>query len=209
MATEPRPLASAYAAPAPSTNQRRRGYGLALARLANGAIVGTVSFVRRFTRLRALFDHLFQKPLTQATQWLIRRRLRDHGLAIADEQILSGEEEVIQRITTQMTAFLFRNYRDSVAERAGNTKTYGLLKAWFEVQEDLDDGLRAGIFATPRRYPAWVRFGGPGPYVTSDIKNNGVLSIGIKLMEVAGDKLIDDERGTQDFLGISTLVLEP
>jgi hypothetical protein len=35
------------------------------------------------------------------------------------------------------------------------------------------------------------------------MKDNGVLSIGIKLMGVEGDKLLDDEKWTQDFTGIS------
>src|SRR5439155_704931 len=37
----------------------------------------------------------------------------------------------------------------------------------------------------------------------ADIKDNGILSIGIKLMGVDGPKLIEDEKWTQDFTGIS------
>jgi hypothetical protein len=36
-----------------------------------------------------------------------------------------------------------------------------------------------------------------------DVKDSGILSIGIKLMGVPGEKLLDDEKWTQDFLGIS------
>ncbi|HCI81573.1 MAG TPA: hypothetical protein DHW02_18005, partial [Ktedonobacter sp.] len=50
---------------------------------------------------------------------------------------------------------------------------------------------------------AWVRFAGPGPLAPPDMKDNGVLSIGIKLMGVEGEKLLDDEKWTQDFTGIS------
>ena len=59
------------------------------------------------------------------------------------------------------------------------------------------------MFQPGRRYPVWVRFGGPGPLAPPDPKDNGVLSIGIKLMGVEGEKLLDDERFTQDFTGIS------
>jgi hypothetical protein len=48
-----------------------------------------------------------------------------------------------------------------------------------------------------------VRFAGPGPDSPPDIDDVGVLSIGIKVMGVPGPKLLDDERFTQDFTGIS------
>ena len=54
-----------------------------------------------------------------------------------------------------------------------------------------------------RTFRAWVRFAGPGPLAPPDLDDNGVLSIGLKLMGVAGPKLLDDETMTQDFTGIS------
>jgi len=68
----------------------------------------------------------------------------------------------------------------------------------------LPANLRKGIFASSRRFPAWVRFGGPGPLSPPDVKDAGILSIGIKLMGVPGAKLLPDETGTQDFSGISS-----
>jgi hypothetical protein len=64
--------------------------------------------------------------------------------------------------------------------------------------------MRRGIFAEPRTYRAWVRFSGPGPYVTPDIDDVGFMSMTIKLMGVPGPKLLDDERSTQDLLAVST-----
>ena len=77
-----------------------------------------------------------------------------------------------------------------------------LLAAEFEVLE-LPDELRCGLFAEPRRFDAWVRFGGPGPRVVPDIRDNGVLSLGVKVLGVPGETLLDDETHTQDFSGIS------
>jgi hypothetical protein len=153
-----------------------------------------------------VFDAVLQEPLTDAVQWLLRRRrlrLRiDAGLAIAEERELPGEADVAQRITEQMTAFLYEHYRNGLAERAGNTKTYGLLEAAFEVHDVAAD-LKVGLFAEPKTYRAWVRFGGPGPLVVPDIKDNGVLSIGVKLLGIEGVKLLEDETDTLDFSGIS------
>jgi hypothetical protein len=49
----------------------------------------------------------------------------------------------------------------------------------------------------------WTRFAGPGPLAAADIENNGILSVAIKVMGVEGEKLLDEERMTQDFTGIS------
>ena len=68
---------------------------------------------------------------------------------------------------------------------------------------DLPDDLSKGIFKGARTYKTWVRFAGPGPIVAHDLDDNGILSIGMKLMGVEGEKLLDDEKWTQDFTGIS------
>ena len=142
---------------------------LRMARGVSNVLEASISFTRRFTRTRRVFDRLFQQGIVNSVQYLLQRRLRDEGLAIAEEQIMQGEGEIAQRITEHMTQFLFKHYREGVAERAGNTKTYGLVKAQFEVLSGLDPSLRVGIFKEVRSYPAWVRFGGPGPLVTRDI----------------------------------------
>ena len=89
-------------------------------------------------------------------------------------------------------------------ERGGNTKTHGIVRGEFIVHDGLPAQLRHGIYAEPRTYQAWVRFSGPGPYVTPDIEDVGFMSISIKLMGVPGPKLMDEEKFTQDMFGVST-----
>lgn len=170
----------------------------------NDALRATVGFLRRRDPVyRSIFDRLFAARLEAITQWLINRKRPDLRLEIAEERLLPNEQEIAHQIADQMMLFLDRTYRNgAVAERAGNTKTYGVVRGRFLVPA-LPAELRVGIFHEPREYPAWVRFSGPGPEVTDDIANNGILSIGIKLMGVDGEKLIDHEAGTQDFTGIS------
>src|SRR4029077_4381648 len=88
-------------------------------------------------------------------------------------------------------------------ERGGNTKTHGIVRAEFVVHEGLAPQFRHGIFAEPRTYRAWVRFSGPGPYITPDIDDVGFMSISVKRMGVPGPKLMDDEKLTQDMFGVS------
>jgi len=95
------------------------------------------------------------------------------------------------------------HYRPGTFERAGNTKTHGVVRGEFVVRDDVPARVRHGVFAQPSTFRAWVRFAGPGRASPPDIDDVGVLSIGIKLMGVPGPKLLDDERFTQDFTGIS------
>lgn len=152
------------------------------------------------------FDRLFRPPIERAAQYLLRRQLKDEGLAIAEEKPEPREQAVTKDITDTMNAFLVREYKDTgkTAERAGNTKTYGLVKAIFTVNSELPKRLQVGVFKAGRSYPAYVRFGGSGPRLVPDIKDNGILSIGVKLMGVPGRKLLDDEKYTVDFSGISS-----
>jgi hypothetical protein len=152
---------------------------------------------------RGAFDRIFRRRLASLTQALINARRKDEHLAIAEERMLPGEEEMAAEIVALMGAFLRKHYPNGHVQRAGNTKTYGVVRGTFEVLPNLPAKLRRGVFESQRSYPAWVRFGGPGPLAPPDLKDAGVLSIGIKLMGVKGEKLLDDEQFTQDFTGIS------
>ena len=146
----------------------------------------TQSFIRVARRLepfyRDSFDRWLKPPVEDLTQRVLRLRLKDQGLAIAEEQIQPGEKHLTQIIIDTMNRFLGKEYKDTgkVAERAGNTKTYGLVKASFTVNPDLPKSLQTGLFKPGKRYPAYIRFGGPGPRVVPDAEDNGILSIGIK-----------------------------
>lgn len=162
---------------------------------------------RRFDPFfRPAFDAIFQEPLARMIQYLINRRRTDEHLLIAEEKELPGEQACIESIIADMAAYMRNHYRPGTFERGGNTKTHGVVRAEFIVQSNLPEKLRKGIFAQPKSYKAWVRFGGPGPALPPDIDDVGVLSIGIKLMGVPGPKLLEDEKFTLDFSGISTPV---
>lgn len=151
---------------------------------------------------RDTFDKIFREPISALVQALINVKRKDDHLQICEEKLLPDEKEITGSIIKQMTMFTHKHYEHSFALRAGNTKTYGVVKGEFEILPNLAENLRQGVFRYPKTYPAWVRFAGPGPLAPADMKDNGVLSIGIKLMGVEGEKLLD-EKWTQDFTGIS------
>jgi hypothetical protein len=176
------------------------------ARFINDTLDSFIKFTRRFhPELRDAFDSLFREPLFAAAQLLVNLGRGNEHLALTEEKLLPDEEEMTRQITEQMCAFMSKHYGGGgrVALRAGNTKTHGLVKADFVVPSDLPDDLSEGVFQPSRTYKAWVRFAGPGPFAPADVDDNGILSMSIKLMGVEGAKLLDDEKFTQDFTGIS------
>jgi len=164
-----------------------------------------IQLERRFDPFfRPLFDRLFRERLSRFVTALINRKRKDEGLGLAEERAQPDEDARLDAIITQFTAQMRRLWNPGYFERGGNTKTHGVVRAEFTVRDDLPEHMRRGIFAEPQSFRAWVRFAGPGPYVTPDIDDVGFMSMSIKLMGVPGPKLLDDEQATQDLLGIST-----
>ncbi len=170
----------------------------------NDAILALVTLEHRVDPyFRDTFDKLFQRPLAELTQLLLRLFHRNEETSLCQEFLIPGEEEITRKIKDHMARFTEREYQGRIAERAGNTKTYGVVRAEFRVREDVPPEFRKGVFTQPVSFPAWIRFGGPGPLSPPDVADSGILSIGIKLMGVPGEKFLPDEKATQDFTGIS------
>ncbi|MGL5941414.1 MAG: catalase family protein [Waterburya sp.] len=88
--------------------------------------------------------------------------------------------------------------------RKDHPKSHGLVWGEFIIEDNLPDSFKVGIFTQPKTYPIWVRFSN-----ASDAEKRGKLksdlepdirAVAIKLLKVEGEKVIDDELETQDFL---------
>jgi hypothetical protein len=170
----------------------------------NDAILGLLALEHRIDPyFRDEFNAVFQRPLFEIAQFFVRLLHHNPETELCQEVPVPGEAELATAIVEQMSRFTEREYRGRIAERAGNTKTYGVVRAEFRVLPDVPAQFKHGVFAEERSFPAWIRFGGPGPLSPPDVKDSGILSVGIKLMGVPGEKLLDDEKRTQDFTGIS------
>jgi hypothetical protein len=154
--------------------------------------------------MRPGFDAVLRDPIARLTTALINWQRPDEGLKIAEERVQPDEEASLQSIIDTFKAQMRGLWKPGAFERGGNTKTHGIVRAEFIVHDGLPPQFRHGIYAQPGTYRAWVRFSGPGPYVTPDIDDVGFMSISIKLMGVPGPKLMDEEKFTQDMFGVST-----
>jgi hypothetical protein len=153
---------------------------------------------------RPAFNRAFREPLASSIQCLINWRRPNEGLGLAEERVTIDEEDSLNSIITSFGDYMRRTYRPGTFERGGNTKTHGIVRAEVTIREDLPEHMRRGIFATPRSFPAYVRFSGPGPDLPNDIRDVGFVSMAIKLMDVHGPKILDDEKHTQDMMGVCT-----
>jgi len=179
--------------------------GSAFLNLLSNLSLKILHFERRFDPwLRPAFDATLRDPMARFITALINRRRSRDDLNIAEERLLPGEEEFVDSIIETFRAQMSGLWKPGGFERGGNTKTQGIVRAEFIVHEGLAPEFRHGVLAEPRTYRAWVRFSGPGPYITPDIDDVGFMSISVKLMGVPGPKLMEEEKFTQDFFGVST-----
>jgi hypothetical protein len=153
---------------------------------------------------RRRLNYMVREPSARLLQFLINFRRPDYGLKIAEEKIFPWEEESLDSIIQLMADQMRGHFKPGHYERGGNTKTHGLVRATVTIRDDLPECMRHGIFAEQRSFPAYIRFSGPGPETPRDIQDVGFGSMAIKLMNVPGAKIMDDEKFTQDLICVCT-----
>jgi hypothetical protein len=170
----------------------------------NNVLMGLALLEKRTEFLyRNAFDDHLRDPIFEATQKLLNWTRTDEHAALVEERPIPDEERLTREIIAELKGFTRENWLPGAAQRFGNTKTYGVVRGEFTVLPNLPEHLRRGMFAVATTYPAWVRFSSPGPYAPPDIEDIGQCSVGIKLMGVPGEKLLDDEKFTQDLILVS------
>ena len=153
---------------------------------------------------RPSLNYLLREPSAAALQYLINFRRPNEHLSLAQEREYPWEKDCLDEIIRLMTEQMRGHFKPGQYERGGNTKTHGLVRGTVSIREDIPDQMKKGLFASVRDYPAWIRFSGPGPDVPKDIQDVGFSSMAMKVMDVAGQKMMDDEAYTQDMVCICT-----
>lgn len=145
----------------------RANTGSSVKNWVSNTLVFLVQMERRIDHwIRPPFDFLFRDLTARVVRALINSKRKDEGLKIAEEKPLPDEEQFVNSVISSFEKQMADLWKPGGYERGGNTKTQGVLRGEFTVHENLPPQFRKGIFAQPRTFPAWVRFSGPGPYVT-------------------------------------------
>ncbi|MCC5640325.1 catalase family protein [Nostoc sp. CHAB 5844] len=91
--------------------------------------------------------------------------------------------------------------------RQAHAKSHGCAWGNFVVNENIPEALRVGIFSHVKTYPIWVRFSnGAGPMSQVQLQPDQIpdaRGLAIKLLQVEGKKVLEDEPNTQDFVMIN------
>ncbi len=120
-----------------------------------------------------------------------------------DEIFRQDETAQIQRSVKNFIKVVEENKTDYVA-RGAHSKGHACVKAYFDVNEDIQPDLQQGVFHSPgKRYKSWIRFSNG----RSSMKNNhdadkDAHGMAIKLFNIYDDKLIKvvGASDTQEFL---------
>ncbi|MFC4721522.1 SRPBCC family protein [Geojedonia litorea] len=126
-------------------------------------------------------------------------------LQLGHEYVASDEDVIIQEMVNEMQVQMERMYADKKMLRQIHTKMHGCVKAKFIIEPNLSDDLKVGVFKAAKNYHCWVRFSNSQTNPQPD-KKKDIRGIAIKLMNVSGEKILNDKKNeqTHDFLLMSS-----
>jgi len=120
------------------------------------------------------------------------------------ERYYEGSQASEEKYTNEIVESIAEaiKHGGSPARRDAHAYDNGCVRAIFNVDVNLPDHLRQGVFVPGAQYKAWIRFSNgnsePRPAWFFDARG-----MAIKLMGVPNEKILDDEKRTQDFILIS------
>ena len=85
------------------------------------------------------------------------------------------------------------------AVRGAHAKTYGVVKAEVQILRNVPLAYAQGMYRTPARHDALIRFSSASNHLGADATLGGVLGCAMKIFDVPGTKLVDDEPQSSTF----------
>jgi hypothetical protein len=130
----------------------------------------------------------------------------NHAPSLAEETIDPAEATYIETLK-KLTMDRLRGQYPSGASipRDAHPKTHGLVTAEFIVLDDFSHALRCGVFKTPRKFDALIRFSAGDVAIFADTRVPRSGGMAVKLLGVEGEKLLASQPHalTQDFIMIN------
>jgi hypothetical protein len=112
----------------------------------------------------------------------------------------------LDRLLGQIVAFWEKKVRESPviegsgrALRGAHAKTFGVVKADVQILHNVPSAYAQGIYATPGRHGAIIRFSSASNHLGADVALGGVLGCAMKIFDVPGSKLVEDEPSSDTF----------
>jgi hypothetical protein len=112
----------------------------------------------------------------------------------------------LDRLLEPIIAFWEKTVRESPvvegsgrAVRGAHAKTYGVVKAELQVLRNVPPAYAQGIYANPSRHGALIRFSSASSHLGADATLGGILGCAMKIFDVPGSKLVEDEPDSATF----------
>ena len=119
------------------------------------------------------------------------------------EVIEPDEPETARGLAETMLSIAYKTYGDSGhAIRSVHAKSHGVLKAEFEILDNLPEPLAQGLFAQPGRHDAIIRLSStPGDILHDSVSTPRGMAL--KILNVEGDRLEGADASSQDFVMVN------
>ena len=85
------------------------------------------------------------------------------------------------------------------AVRGAHAKSFGVVKAEVEILADVPAAYAQGIYGVPGRHGALIRFSSTSGHLGTDAQLGPGLGFAIKIFDVDGQKLVEDEPDSSTF----------
>jgi len=112
----------------------------------------------------------------------------------------------LDRLLEQIVEFWEKKVRESPvvegsgrAVRGAHAKTFGVVKAEVQILRNVPPAYAQGIYAKPGRHGALIRFSSASNHLGADATLGGVLGCAMKIFDVPGSKLVEDEPDSATF----------
>lgn len=112
----------------------------------------------------------------------------------------------LDRLMEQIVAFWEKKVRESPvvegsgrAVRGAHAKTFGVVKAEVQILRNVSPAYAQGIYAKPGHHGTLIRFSSASNHLGADATLGGVLGCAVKIFDVPGLKLVEDEPDSGTF----------
>lgn len=85
------------------------------------------------------------------------------------------------------------------AVRGAHAKTFAVVKAEVQILRSVPPAYAQGIYAKPGRHGALIRFSSASNHLGADVTLGGVMGLAMKIFDVPGPKLVEDEPDSSTF----------
>lgn len=124
---------------------------------------------------------------------------------VLGEKLQPNEDVLAQNIAQVIEKSIREQYTAGNALRDAHPKAHGCVRAEFHVSKNIPAQFAKGVFIPDQSYQAWIRFSNASNDASSADIDKDARGIAIKLLGVAGTKILESEKQatTQDFIMIN------